>query len=487
MTARKIGLLLLILVVGGIVDASWMVRERVGVGASGCRVMRGRFYGPSFTFDVEEARPLGAGATVEVANAFGAVRVIQGQPSALRVSLRKVVYQPSEDRARAFADRVRLQWDGPLPAAAPAGAASPAPAGPAAIVRLTTNREELERGQPEVGFETHLELSVPAGTSVVVRNEHGRVEVADVAAADVTGSFEPMRLERVAGRAQVRARHADVHVSGVAGALSLSARHGLARVEDVQGACTAEVEHGDASFQRVGPLSLQAAHGDVTVQAVRGDLEVRAVHTAISADEVQGQARVETSYRDVQVRRVTGEARLKADHGNIEASDVEGPLSAEASFDDVVLERVGGPVDVRVAHGGVRATGLRKGGRITASGEAVTVERFGGPLEVETQRADVELQPAQALTDALLARTSFGDIRLHVPEGSRMSLEAATPRGELTVDVPGLSLTRESGGHATGRLGGGTNQVRLVADHGDVHVASSIGAVAEAPARDRPN
>jgi hypothetical protein len=59
-TGRRIGLLFLILVMGGAVDAAWFLRQNVGVGPTGCRVVRGRFYGPSFTFSAEETRPLPA-------------------------------------------------------------------------------------------------------------------------------------------------------------------------------------------------------------------------------------------------------------------------------------------------------------------------------------------------------------------------------------------------------------------------------------------
>jgi hypothetical protein len=139
---------------------------------------------------------------------------------------------------------------------------------------------------------------------------------------------------------------------------------------------------------------------------------------------------------------------------------------------------VTGAVDVRVQHAGVTALDLMKGGRVAVLGGEVSVERFTGPLEVDAQRSTVQLQPAGPLADAVVARTTFGDIRLRVPEGSRMALEASSS-GELTVDVPGLAVTRE-GGRATGTLAGGTNVVRLSADHGSVEVASALAAAASA-------
>jgi hypothetical protein len=461
-SGRRVLLLLLILVMGGGVDAAWFVRQNLGVGAAGCRVMRGRFYGPSFSYTAEERRAVTAPAAVEVDNSFGDVRVTRADGAEVHVTLRKVVYRDREGLARAFADRIALQVDGAAP------------------LRVRTNREDLERSDPDVGFETHLELQVPAGTSVVVRNEHGQVDVADVAAADVSGSYEPVRLERVAGAAEVRARHADVTVTNVAGTLALSARHGDVQVEDVQGAATLDVEHGDVNALRVAALTLQGAHGGLTFEDVRGDLEVHAQYAAVSATDVAGRATIDTSYEDIDVRRVSGDARLKADHGGVRASAMDGAVTAESSYNDVELARVAGSVDVRTVHGGLQAADLLKGGRVAALGGDVSIQRFAGALEVQAERAAVDLLPAGALKEPLLARTTFGDIRLHVPAGSRMQLEASASNGEVGFDVPGLAVTRDAGGRATGTLAGGTNAVRLATDHGNVEIASAPAASAVA-------
>ena len=457
MTGRRLGLLLLILVMGGAVDAAWFIRQNVGVGASGCRVVRGRFYGPSFSFTAEDRRPLAAGMPVEVENSFGDVRVVQSPTSELRVTLRKVVYRDSEEKARAFEGRIQMKIE------------------PGATLRVTTNRDDLERADPDAGFETHLELALPKGTAVIVRNEHGQVDVSDVATADVSGSFEDVRVQRVAGVAELRARHANVVVSEVAGRLALSSRHGDVEVQDVPAGGTLDVEHGQIRLLRVGAVTVKALHGDLSAQDVRGDLEVHAEHVGVEAQDVDGRASIETTNEGIVLRRVSGEARLKAEHGGISATEVDGPVTAQSSFDDIELAHVTGPIDVRVDHASLRVSDVQKGGRVAMLGGSVSVDRFAGPLEIDAQRSTVELRPAGALSEPLLARTTFGDIRLLVPDGSRMALEATSSNGDLIVDVPGLGVTRE-GGRATGTLAGGTNTVRLAADHGSVEVASTLRA-----------
>jgi len=468
MKAAKIGLLILILGFGGVIETAWAVRNKIGIGPAGCRVIRGKFYGTPFTFDaVEERQAVPAATALEVDNAFGGVRVIQGGPGEVRISLRKVVFQQSEAAARTFADRLHVEKT---------------LAGD--VLRVTTNRRELESGggPEDVGFETHLEIAVPPDTPVKVQAEHGAVDVADAARAEITNSFEGVRVERVKGPVVIDTRHGDVNVSGAGATLSLNVRFGDTALQDVAGAATLIVEHGEVSAERVGGLTLTIQHGELKANDIRGDLEVHGQHTAVDATRVAGRALVETTFGDVTARNVTGELRASTERGSVQASDVTGAVIIQASFDNVVLERIAGPVEVTVEHGGLHASGLEKGVKARVAGDEVVLDGFHGPVDVTVDRAGIELIPAAPLTDSVTASATHGAIRLQVPRDSRIDLEAAAPGGgEVQVDVPGLVLTRTEGGRATGTLGGGGSAVKLTANHGDVHVEAPPAVAAKNP------
>lgn len=465
MKAAKIGLLLLLLGFGGVVETAFAVRNKIGIGPAGCRVIRGRFYGPSFTFDAaDEREAVPAGTAIEVENAFGGVRVVRGTPGEVRVSLRKVVFRPTEEAARSFADRVHVEKT-------LAGS----------VLRVSTNRRALEGGTEDVGFETHLEIAAPPDTPVRVQADHGQVEVRDAARAEVTNSYEPVQVERVKGAVIVDSRHGDVTVADVAGTLSLTARHGDVQVRDVAGAVTVNVEHGEVTADRVGGLVLTARHGELKATDVRGDLEVHGEHTGIEAVGVAGRALLETTFGDIVARNVTGELRARSERGSVEASEIAGPVFAQTSFDDVVLTRVAGPADVTIEHGGLKAHGLEKGLKARVTGDGIVLEEFRGPVDVEVQRAGIELAPADALVDAVSATATHGAILLRLPRESRIDLEAAAEKGEVQVDVPGLVLTRSEGGRASGKLGGGGALVKLTADHGDVRVETAPAVAAQNP------
>jgi DUF4097 and DUF4098 domain-containing protein YvlB len=467
--ASKVGLLLLILAFGGVVETAWFVENRFDVGPSGCRAMGWRPYGPSFSFESQERHPLAAGTAVELENSFGAVRVKKGEPGEVHVSMRKVVFRRTEAEARAYADRIRLN----------------AVTQPGAL-RLSTNRQELEkeRGRDGVGFETHLEVTVPPDTAVKVQNEHGEVELVDVARADVTSSFESVRVERVAGPVTVDARHGDVEVAEVIGDLTVTNRHGGVEARDVQGNTRVQSEHGDVSVTNVGGAAVTASHGDVHVQTVRGDLEVNAQHAGVTVAEVEGKATLETSFQSIEAREIAGEVRLKVEHGGVELEEVLGPAHIEASFGDVKLVRVAGPVEASVEHGGLHAEGVERGAKVRASGGEVVLDGFAGPVDVDVERAGARLVPSGPLGAPVVARTRHGDIALEVPAGSRMSLEATASNGEIDMEVPGFAAEQTADEHGTdrvtGRLGDGSHAVRLTTDHGSVRVTTPT-AVAHQP------
>jgi DUF4097 and DUF4098 domain-containing protein YvlB len=467
MKGAKIGLLLVILAFGSTVETAWRVRNRLGISGWNWHLFGDRFYGPSFTFNAEQAETVTAETPVEIENSFGAVKVVTGAPGQVRIALREVVFQPTEAKAREFAGRIQLQ------ARREGGA-----------LRIGTNRAELEHTSPlgDIGFETHFDIAVPPGTVVKVSNAHGAVDVSDVARADVVSSFDTVRVARVAGPVDIQARHGEVHVTAIKGDLKLSHRHGDVTIEDVEGRSTVDMQHGEFVATRVGSLTLESAHGDVRAETVHGDLSVHAQHAQVRATGVTGRAEIQTSFQGVALEKVTGDATIRTEHGEVSVSDAGGAVDVQATFNDVSLARVAGPVTVAVSHGALRAQGLEKGARVKASGDDVVLDGFRGPVEVVSERASVRLVPASPITDTVKVSATHGPIELDVPAGSRFDLQASVDGGgEITADVPELSTTQTGTGRLAGRVGGGGSAVVLTTSHGDVRLHGSSAVARKTP------
>ncbi len=462
MRPRKLALLFLLLGFGGAIETAYSLKTRMAIGPAGCRILTGKFQGPSYAFESEETKQgLPAELQLEVENAFGEVRVFQGEPGTLKLRVRKLVFMPSEDQARAFAAGIttRAEISG-------------------GTLRVTSNRRELEQSN-DTGFETHLAIEAPPGTRVKVQNEHGPVNLADVAEAKVWSSYDAVRVERVAGAAEIDSRHADVFAGKIDGTLLLYTRHGNADVRDVAKAATLTVEHGDLAVARVASLKASVQYSDVSVEDVAGELELHGKHASLKAARIKGRAIVDTTYRDVTLRSVELDVRVKTQHGALTADALKGALSVEASYDDVEANDVAGPVEVRVAHGGFKGSALKQGARVNTSGDDVEIRGFEGPIEIETQRGGVRLSPDKAIVDGVSVVTRRGGIHLEVPAGSRFDLEASATRGEVQVDVPQLTINESSSSRIKAKLGSGGKTVSLRSEHGDITVETRTAAAAK--------
>jgi hypothetical protein len=456
---RKIGFLLLLLGFGASVETTWAIKHNaghIGIGPEGCRVVGGKFYGPFFTFDDEKAQAVPSGTPIAIVNSFGSVKVGTGASDEVRVKISKRVYQATREEAEAFARRIQItleEADGGL--------------------RISTNREALSREDPQVGFETALEITLPEKTRVAVENAHGPVEVRDVAETRIDSSFDSLLLERVAGRAEVKLRHGDAELLEIGGALTLEARHGNVTVRGVAGASELDTQHGDVRVEGGASLRVKHSHGALTVRNVGGDLDVVAEHSEVDAQNVTGAARIATSFDELRVAEVTGDATLKAEHGKITAREVKGALTATTEFEGVELENVGGPVEVRVEHGGVSVHGLAQGLKVVSAGDEVELVDVLGPIEVRVERGEVSLRPGRPITSPVSIETTHGAIRLDVPEGRHIDLDASARHGDLEVSLPGAPEVKEEGRGArslVASFGGGGNPVRLRSEGGLISV-----------------
>lgn len=456
MKPAKLALLILILGVGGAIEAAWSVKHRVGFLPMGCRVLTGRFQGPSYSFESSESHEAQGVRVLRVENAFGQVLVRAGEPGKLALGLRKVVYQPTEAQARAFAERIRA-----------------AVAIEGETLELIVNRREVEASEDgrDVGFETHLELLVPPGLEVKVQNEHGRVEVADALAASVWTSYEPVRLERIGGNASVDSRHGDVRVLEAKGDVEVTARYGSVELKDVSGRASVSSEHGDVGAARTGPLQATLRYGDLDAEDV-ASLEVDGRQAAVRARGVKGRARVETSYRDVTLSGVSGDASVRSEHAGVSASEVSGALDAKTSYGRVEARGIGGAVEVEVEHGGFEGRDLARGARVKASGEDVLLEGFEGPVSVQVERGGATLAPLAALADTIEARATFGSVRLEVPAGSRLELDATAERGSIDAKLEDLVISEATRHRLRARLGQGGPLVTLVTRSADVELVA---------------
>jgi hypothetical protein len=236
-------------------------------------------------------------------------------------------------------------------------------------------------------------------------------------------------------------------------------------------------------------------------------LEARARSGDFEASDVKGDIEIVSDRSDVRLARIGGSARLDIGRSDlVRAVDVQGKVDLRGRGADIELENIQGQVTISGAYGGtlefknlakplqfdgarnttlqaqaipgrismdlseITGSGITGPIRLVTHSRDIKLEQFTQSIEVETERGDVQLQPATP-TPAIDARSGMGRIELVLPEKASFDLEATAERGEAINDF-GSALQKQTEGRTNvlkGRVGDGPS-IRLTANRGSVAV-----------------
>ena len=137
-----------------------------------------------------------------------------------------------------------------------------------------------------------LDVTLPAGTEVVIRTENG-----------------------------------DVVATGLAGELSLNTSNGRVEASNIS-----------------GPLFADSSNGDIDVTDSGADVETSTSNGEISVVGVDGTVTADTSNGRITIDSVTGDASAKTSNGSVEVSAVDGDVYSETSNGRITVIGNGEPV-----------------------------------------------------------------------------------------------------------------------------------------------
>jgi hypothetical protein len=236
-------------------------------------------------------------------------------------------------------------------------------------------------------------------------------------------------------------------------------------------------------------------------------VEARTRNGDFEVNDVKGDVELVTDRSDVRIARIGGNARLEVGRSEVvRAVDIAGKIDLQGHGSDVELENIQGQVTINGSFMGsldfknlakplqfegsrntelhvqaipgrmsmdrseLTGSGLTGPMRLVTRSRDVKLEQFTQSLELETERGDVQLQPAMPVA-AIEARSGVGRIELVLPEKASFDLQATAEHGEAINDY-GSALQRETEGRTNslkGKVGDGPS-IRLTANRGSVAV-----------------
>jgi hypothetical protein len=248
---------------------------------------------------------------------------------------------------------------------------------------------------------------------------------------------------------------------------------------------------------RVGDFEVSDITGDVELVRDRSDgvrlsriggnarLEVGRSE-AVRAVDVKGKLDLQGRGSDIELENIAGQVTINGSYaGTLEFKNLAKPLQFEGTRNtELRAQAIPGRVTMDLTE--INGSGLTGPVRLVTRSRDIKLEQFTQGLEIDTERGDVQLQPAMPVP-AIEARSGMGRIELVLPAKGTFDLQATAERGEVVNDY-GSAIQESTEGRThtlKGRVGDGPT-IRLTANHGSVSVRKEGNTPSEIPAPPKP-
>ncbi|HTR23149.1 MAG TPA: DUF4097 family beta strand repeat-containing protein [Terriglobales bacterium] len=238
----------------------------------------------------------------------------------------------------------------------------------------------------------------------------------------------------------ITSRHGDVSITGINGSIEINNQHGEVDINDQTGNATLNIESSAARIQKVkGDVTIQGRAKEVDVEDVNGAVRlngefmetVRLVRVTKTVD-------FHSSRTDMQFAHLDG--RLDLDSGDLRADSLFGPMHLSTRSKDIALEGLTGDLRLEDTNGTVEV-GVYKPGNI----------------QIDNRK---------------------GDVRVTIPPGAAMKVEARTHEGDIESDFEEIKVDSEHRqSSASGAIGSNGSKLAINCEKGTIEIRRGTVAV----------
>ncbi len=311
-------------------------------------------------------------------------------------------------------------------------------------------------------------LDAPANARIIVENRRGNVRIvgSDTNKINVSGHYSIRALDRAAADGIHNRMQLELSNQGAQFVIRTNQERA-----DLDSSVDADME---IQVPKGVSVECRGVYGDFDVSQITGDFEVKSDNAGVRGQDIGGKARIDVNRSDIiRLVRVKGAVDLKGRRaGDVELDEISGPVTVDGAFDDLDFRRLpsglrftSNQTDLQVDKilGRLHTSGGEMEGddisglfRLRSKSKDLRLSGFDGPLDIDLNRGDIELAPGRPNFTTMTAKTSGGEVVLHLPENAKFDLMARTEKGEVDNDY-GSVLRREEydrGGMISGSNGG---------------------------------
>jgi hypothetical protein len=317
-----------------------------------------------------------------------------------------------------------------------------------------------------------IELARNAG-DVGISGSNGTVTVTDVdGSLDVRNRFGDVTVGKVRGKTAISCSNGAVAVADVTGSASIAGSFGKVSVRGVSGSLEVENSNGGVEVNKVGgALRVRSSFGKVDATGIGGDAVIDNSNSGVTLADVTGSAQVHTSFGAVRVTNVAKGTRITAENGAVTVADLGGTVYVRTTFGMVDASKLEGELTVENSNGAVKASDVKGGASVRTSFAPVTLDGIGGKVDVENQNGSVDVRAVRAAAGKcfpLSVRSSFGAIRVYLPDGAGFRVDAKTSFGKINSEMPLTLAGGMSGDEVTGVIGDGKCPLTVANSNGSI-------------------
>lgn len=204
-------------------------------------------------------------------------------------------------------------------------------------------------------------------------------------------------------------------------------------------------------IQQAGPVEVRGLTGPVRLKLRNDPVRVSAIEAPLEVDSGNGR---------VTIRGHRGPARVSSGSGAMTLDDARGgPFELRSSSGRIHLIEASASVSAETGSGDVEASGFHAGDRVS----------------VNSGSGDVHLEGDLAPARDLEVVTSGGNIVLNLATNPDARLRVDSTRGNISIDMPGLSEVRDHRTQFSAVSGEGQGRWRLESRTGEIRVTSDAG------------
>lgn len=214
---------------------------------------------------------------------------------------------------------------------------------------------------------------------------------------------------------------------------------------------------GDISAENVdGELRLDTSSGSVDVNGGKGRVVADTGSGSIEVKNREGEVMADTGSGGVDLRDIRGNVEADTGSGGVNAFNITGDVRADTGSGGVDLGNITGSVWVDTGSGGVDGRNLQE----------------VRELEIDTGSGSVELDGDFSKMKRMMIDTGSGGVRMRTKGTLNMTLQVSAGSGGVRVDLPEMKNVRTGRNELEATVGNGDGRGVIDTGSGSVRITS---------------